>query len=412
MDTYRKAAGINILLSCLFVLCHVFQGDTAPAQPAQNVTNPNQSAYLYGRPPIVIGGLWALSGQYSGEGKAAFIAARKAVEEINRQGGISGRPIELVVSDTRGEPGPLLVRTKALIYHEKAVAIIGPSRPELSFTLSSICQNHKTPLILTAGSSPLLPRRSDDVFFWTFGVSPDLRSWIKSLYRTLAKTGIKTIGPLVADTPIFEKAGLWLTAYAPEYRLKVLPTQTFGIKDVDVLLQLQGFKEQGADAVIAWGPRYWGPVLIRSSLDTDITIAVPSSLLSERMLQQAPDNMRLLTVAPPVVMGDELRPDHPCAGAVSRFLNSLGTEFNRFTIEELLAAGTAWDAIHLLKRAIALSDKKNRAEIRNSLENLELPFYGVMGIFLPNKRDHNGLRPDSLIPLKRERGEWRYLLGP
>ncbi|MEA1867232.1 MAG: ABC transporter substrate-binding protein, partial [Thermodesulfobacteriota bacterium] len=76
---------------------------------------------------ISIGGLLDLTGDHRKEGQAAYMAARKAVECLNSQGGIGGRPLELIVADTRGEPGKLLIEAGKLIEQEKVVALVGPT---------------------------------------------------------------------------------------------------------------------------------------------------------------------------------------------------------------------------------------------------------------------------------------------
>lgn len=57
-----------------------------------------------GSPPIVIGYVGGLSGPTAAFGKPALEGVEFAVEEINRQGGIMGRRVELVSVDDQGDP--------------------------------------------------------------------------------------------------------------------------------------------------------------------------------------------------------------------------------------------------------------------------------------------------------------------
>jgi len=356
---------------------------------------------------ILIGGLWDLSGDRCREGKAAFMAARRAMELFNSQGGIDGRRLELVTADTRGNPGRLLLEARNLTESGKVVALLGPSSEVLSTVLRSYGETHKIPVVLTAGYSPLLPSRRRPIH-WTFSVSPGLRPTIKALFHRFAKAGLGPVAPLVPDNTRGERISLWLQGYGPEYHLHILPPQNFGLQDTDIVTQLQESMKEGARVVVAWGPRSFGPVLLRSARGMAIHIAVPVQLLSSDMLKGYKGPLKLWIAAPPLLLGHSLSPSHPCAFRVNRFLKSLGGKTGKFPVEELLSAGEAWDAVHLVATGLRLScPGVSRGGLRNALEDLNQGYYGVMGVFRPSKRDHTGLMPGSLVVLEWTKNGWR-----
>ena len=76
--------------------------------------------------PIVIGWVGPLSppGGYA-EGTNMKNAAAIALAEINEQGGLLGRPVQIVYVDTRGMPAEGRTAAERLVQQEKAVAVFG-----------------------------------------------------------------------------------------------------------------------------------------------------------------------------------------------------------------------------------------------------------------------------------------------
>ncbi len=55
--------------------------------------------------PIKIGAMFALSGPAANIGTPTKLVAEMAVAKINQDGGINGRPMELVIGDTESDAG-------------------------------------------------------------------------------------------------------------------------------------------------------------------------------------------------------------------------------------------------------------------------------------------------------------------
>src|SRR6266568_4642549 len=67
------------------------------------VPAPWQAAFGQAK-PYKIGTLQPLSGAAAAGGKTALVGSQMAVDRINKSGGISGRPIELIVADYESKP--------------------------------------------------------------------------------------------------------------------------------------------------------------------------------------------------------------------------------------------------------------------------------------------------------------------
>ncbi|MDH3454693.1 MAG: ABC transporter substrate-binding protein, partial [Desulfuromonadales bacterium] len=77
---------------------------------------------------IKIGAFFDLSGPASFIGTPTKLVAEMVVDKINKEGGVNGQPLELVIGDTEGDPAKATTIAKKFIYKDKVAAIIGPTR--------------------------------------------------------------------------------------------------------------------------------------------------------------------------------------------------------------------------------------------------------------------------------------------
>ena len=75
--------------------------------------------------PIRIGVLHSSTGTMALSERPLVDAIRLAVEEINRSGGVGGRPLEMVVADGRSDPAVFATEAERLISDEEVSAIFG-----------------------------------------------------------------------------------------------------------------------------------------------------------------------------------------------------------------------------------------------------------------------------------------------
>lgn len=75
--------------------------------------------------PIRIGILHSLTGTMGHSGSSVADATLLAVDELNRSGGVLGRPVEAIVADGRSDPAKFLVEARRLIEEEKVCTVFG-----------------------------------------------------------------------------------------------------------------------------------------------------------------------------------------------------------------------------------------------------------------------------------------------
>jgi len=133
--------------------------------------------------PVKIGFSSWLSGKNSVLGIAGRNAVVLAVEEINKSGGIKGRPVELIIKDDEGDAENALKVDKELIDAGCAL-IIGHMTSAMSLAVLSLVNEEQIIMISPTASSEELSGR-DDYFF---RIAPQSSREIQQLSEYASKT--------------------------------------------------------------------------------------------------------------------------------------------------------------------------------------------------------------------------------
>ena len=99
--------------------------------------------------PIRVGVISPLTGAWTVYGKAHSAGFQMAVDEINEKGGVQGRPIEIVLGDSKTEPRIVVEQANRLIRQERVDFLAG--------TFSSAERNAAGPVVTSANKVLLYP---------------------------------------------------------------------------------------------------------------------------------------------------------------------------------------------------------------------------------------------------------------
>jgi urea transport system substrate-binding protein len=103
----------------------VFTGSGGPGGRSSPIDSRGAAAVPPEGEPIRVGILHSLTGTMSASGSSVTEATLLAIEELNRGGGLLGRPVEPVVADGRSDPAKFLVEARRLIEEEKVCTVFG-----------------------------------------------------------------------------------------------------------------------------------------------------------------------------------------------------------------------------------------------------------------------------------------------
>ena len=105
---------------------------------------------------IKIGAFFDLSGPAAFIGTPTKLVANMVVDKINKEGGVNGKKIELIIGDTEGDPAKAVNIAKKFIYKDQVSAIIGPTRTGTGMAVKKIIHGGKVPTFMTVGGDPVI----------------------------------------------------------------------------------------------------------------------------------------------------------------------------------------------------------------------------------------------------------------
>ncbi len=106
--------------------------------------------------PIKIGYLAALTGDYAGYGQAEVNMAKIVVDDVNAKGGVLGRPLELVVYDTKTRNEDAVNAVRRMIESDKVVVIVGANSSGINIATAPIANKGHVAQIGTCTTNPLV----------------------------------------------------------------------------------------------------------------------------------------------------------------------------------------------------------------------------------------------------------------
>src|SRR6202047_1738255 len=104
-----------------------------------------------GETPVRIGMVDPLTGVYAAIAQGEVVGAKFAAEEINRKGGILGRPVELLVEDSANDVGTGVQKTRKLIERDQASFIIGDVNSGIALAMAQVTSEKKVLHIVSGG---------------------------------------------------------------------------------------------------------------------------------------------------------------------------------------------------------------------------------------------------------------------
>lgn len=205
---------------------------------------------------VKIGILLPLSGPAAPIGVNSLNGHKMAVEEINAAGGIpslGGAKIELVVSDSGGDPKNGLTQAERLITKDNVVSIMGAYQSSVTYPSTQVAEKYEVPYIVPSSYKPEITERG---FKYTFRLclTTDLagREQIAFMERMGRLTGkpVKTLGLIYENSDWgISSADLW-KKYAKQFNLDVVVDEPYPSNSTTLDPVVRKIKQAKPDALL------------------------------------------------------------------------------------------------------------------------------------------------------------------
>lgn len=199
--------------------------------------------------PIKLGFLAALSGPAAPWGQAELEAAEVVVADINANGGVLGRPIELVIEDDTTNPTETARLAQSLV-EQGVVAIVGPNFGSAALAGAPITNDAQVPIVAMVGTMGVTSPEQE-FFPYTFrsAVSDELA--IPAIWERLQQQGHTRIAVFAEDSAYGELGIKGFTDLANETEGMELVSTAVAAQDAaDVTAQATKLRDADPDAIV------------------------------------------------------------------------------------------------------------------------------------------------------------------
>ncbi len=352
--------------------------------------------------PFRVGAIFSITGPASWLGEPERDTALMVADEINRAGGINGRPLELIIEDDGGDETKSVLAAKKLIDKDGVAAIIGPSTSGTSMAVKAIAEEKKVPLVSCAAAVTIVTPL--DKSKWVFKTPQSDTHAAQRIFEHMKSKGIGKVALITISNGFGDSGRKELLAAAPAYGMTVVADERYGQADTDMTAQLTKIKGTDAQAIVNWsiGP----PQVIVTKNIYQLGIKIPfyqsHGWGNVKNIEQAgPAAEGVLAVLGHLMVADGLPDGDPQKAVLVAYKKDYESKFKK---DVSTFGGHAYDALHIVADALkAVGD--DRAKIRDFVENLK-GFIGTGGIFNFSPEDHNGLTKDAFEILKVKDGKF------
>jgi len=364
------------------------------------------TSYLFAGSVIKVGGLFALTGPAAHIGIAQRDACKLVFDDVNAKGGINGKMIELIQYDTQTDPTKALMNTKKLIEKDNVCVIIGPTTTGSGMAIKPYINKMKVPTFMHAGSDVIIAK-------------PPVKYVFKSPYRSsvalgkifeyMKKHGYKTYAFLYAADGFGRDGFKVAKKIQDKYGVKMIASESFGRKDVDMTPQLVKVKDKNPDVIICWTIGPAGGIVAKNKkrLGMKQPLFQCHGQCDPIFLKVAGDAAEgVMMPATKVYVANQLPDSDPQKQKILNFVNMFKKKFGH-PPGTMVAYGVdaAYIVIDALKRIKGVCD---REKLRDAIENTR-GYIGISGIYNITPEDHNGLDINDVVLVKVVDGKWQLV---
>ncbi len=181
--------------------------------------------------PIRVGMGIAQTGALAGGGKAALLALRMWVEDINARGGLLGRRVELIAYDDQSSAATTPGIYAKLLDIDKADLLIAPYGSVPTAPIMPLVKQRKR--LLMGNFSFQANRQVQHDMYFNNAPFNDATSWSNGFFKLGQAAGAKTVAFLVADQEFAQALAAGAKEMAKKFDLKTVYEQSYPPAMVD-----------------------------------------------------------------------------------------------------------------------------------------------------------------------------------
>lgn len=319
---------------------------------------------------IKIGALAPLTGDVAQYGIAVKEGVDLYIDEINKNGGVLGKKVEVLWEDEKGDIQEAINAFNKLVFKDDVVAIIGDVTSKPTIAVSEYAKDEGIPMITASSTATEVTEGKDNVFRACFLDDFQAITMANYAHEVLGLKKYAIIYDIGDDfsVGISESFKKQVEANGDEVVAYVSGTAT----DVDFKAQLTNIKQAGPDALFVSFYYKEASNIMKQSLEVGLdNVTLLSGDGMNGIETMLPDNKDLLSRL--------LYTDHFAADAdtpeVKKFNEDFNAKYGKLPYSAFNA--TAYDAALILCNAIEKAGTTEYADVVNAMKTNEV--VGVTG---------------------------------
>jgi branched-chain amino acid transport system substrate-binding protein len=353
---------------------------------------------------VKIGAVFSATGPASFLGEPEKNTLEMVQDMINEKGGVLGKEIEFIIYDDETDVNKCVLAADKLIKKDRVQAVIGPTISGNTLAIMNKFPKAEIPLVSCAASEKIVK----PVNPWVFKTPQSDRHAVTKILEHARAAGHKKIAIITVSNGYGQSGRAVLQELVPEFGMELVADEIYGPKDTDMTPQLTKIKGRNPDAIVCWGTNPGPAVVCRNRVQLGITVPLYQShgVASKKFIELAGRSSEgVMLPAGHIIVADQLADDHPQKDVLLEYIGAYEERYGR---GPSAFGGYAWDAAHLVFRAMEMGGSADPESIRDNLEMID-GYVGASGIFNFSPTDHNGLTKDAFVMVEIENGDWTII---
>lgn len=357
---------------------------------------------VYAAEPIKIGSVLSVTGPAAFLGDPELKTLEMYVEDINKKGGVLGRPLQLVHYDDGSDASKANGFAKRLIDDDKVDVLVGGTTTGSTMSMVPLVEKANIPFISLAGAVVII----DPVKKWVFKTPHTDRMAAEKVFEDMKKRGLTKVA-LLSETSGFGSSGKKQSEdVAGKYGITLVANETYGPKDTDMSPQLTKIRSTaGVQAVFVFGFGQ-GPAIVTKNyrqLGMSLPLYHAHGVASAEFIKLAgPAAEGIRLPAAGLLVADKLAASDPQKAVVTAY----GKAFTeKWKTEVSTFGGHAYDGLMIAVDAIKRANSTDKSKVRDAIESTK-GYVGTGGTVNMSSTDHMGLDLSAFRMLEVKGGDW------
>jgi branched-chain amino acid transport system substrate-binding protein len=352
-------------------------------------------------PAIKVGAIFAKTGGAAHLGGPEAKTAEMLVAKINKEGGVNGQNIELIVKDSGSKPENAISLAKQLVEEDKVLAIIGPSTSGETMAIKNICQESKTILLSCAAAEDIV----NPVASYVFKTPQKDSDAVRRIFQVMKAKGITKIGVITSNDGFGMAGGKQLANLANLAGITIAISEAYDKQETDLTGVLTKVKGQDVNAVVNWSIVPAQSLVAKNMKQIGLNVPLFQShgFGNIKYVQEGGEAANGTIFPCGRLLIAEILPDnHPQKKLLVEYKKDYES---RYKEDVSTFGGHAYDAVLILVEGIKKAKSTDKEKVREAIENIK-GLVGTAGVFHFSSQDHNGLGMDAFEMLTVKDGKF------